>query len=631
MNGTRLQAHEATTPVLPVHGEAEEASSDLAESLDWCGVKAAREGRHALATQLIGQAIMLMPGVARYHSHLGNMLRQQGQLREAITSLTRAALLEPTDFVTLWNLSGALSEYGMMDEAADAYRRALDHAPDLYAVQNELGNALRNHGLPDAAIACYRRAIALQPDVAEIHSNLGVVLQEQDALDAAIACHQRAIALNPKLAGAHINLGIALQKQDKADAAIGCYRRAIELRPDFAEAYNNLGIALNENGAADSACAAFEAALAIEPRRGVFHRMLASTGRVVPDSLPFRRLQALATELRSLPETDQLELHFAIGTMYAESGQLETAFPHFLEGNRLKRNRTVYDEAQSMAVFGRIKDVFTASMLRARSGCGTDSQVPIFIVGMPRSGSSLLEQILASHPNVHGGGELQDLPRLVRLLDSEIGAGPYPDWSARVTDERLTQLARAYLDALHARAPAAWHVVDKLPDNFLRIGLIHLAFPGARIIHVARDPIDTCLSCFSKLFTGSQPYTYDLAELGRYYCAYQGLMAHWRQVLPKDAMLDIRYEDLVSDLEGQARRLLSYCGIPWDDACLEFHKTSRSVRTASAAQVRQPLYASAVGRWHGLTELAAPLVNELSLIPAASECRATTSSATGTP
>jgi Sulfotransferase family len=227
-----------------------------------------------------------------------------------------------------------------------------------------------------------------------------------------------------------------------------------------------------------------------------------------------------------------------------------------------------------------------------------------------RSGTTLIEQILASHPKMFGAGELRHLSLLAASLPG------FPEIVPYLSAERLRQLGTSYVDAVGAMAPDAERVTDKMPGNFALAGLIHLALPNARIIHMRRDPIDTCLSCFSILFTNGQPYSYDLAELGRYYRAYEELMEHWRSVLPAGVMLEVRYEDVVSDLEQQARRVVAHCGLEWDDACLGFHEARRTVRTASAAQVREPIYRSSMGRWRPYKELLRPLITELGLVEA---------------
>ena len=558
--------------------EALQADVQQAANLHSRGVAAARNGDPAHAITLIGQAITLNPRAAHFHSHLGDLLNEQGRL----------------------------------DEAAACYRQAISLNSDLEETHFNLGNLLRNEARLDEAAACYRRALSVKSDYPEAHLNLGITLGKQGQLDAAIACFRRAIELEPKAADPYNNLGIVLHHKGQLGAAITCFRRAIELDPNSASAHNNLGNALQELGALDAAYVAFEKAVAIAPRRGAFHRMLVTTGRVVPDSPQLRRLEALAMDMHSLPETERMEVHFALGMAYANFGQAEKSSPHLVEGNRLKRSRVRYDEAQSLAMFARIKEVFTAEMLNNRQERGPNSRVPIFVVGMPRSGTSLVEQILASDPSVHGAGELMALPRQVRrLLEHEPSAGAFPESAIALDHQRIILLGAEYLTGVQALAPSATHIVDKLPDNFRRIGLIHLALPGARIIHVHRDPIDTCLSCFAQLFTGDLPYTYNLAELGRYYRAYCDLMEHWRRVLPASAVLDVRYEDVVADLEGQARRLLAYCEIPWNDACLAFHRNRRVVRTASVTQVRRPLYASSVSRWHAFSDLAQPLLEAL--------------------
>jgi hypothetical protein len=284
-----------------------------------------------------------------------------------------------------------------------------------------------------------------------------------------------------------------------------------------------------------------------------------------------------------------------------------------LAGNALKRSQIDYDEVAMLSEIDRTQQVFTSEFIRASAGAGAPSPKPVFIIGMPRSGTTLVEQILASHPDVRGAGELTLFERAmgeVRLAMPEAPA--YPEMALQMSGKHFRELGERYLAGIAQLAPAASHVTDKMPTNFLFAGLIHLALPHATIIHTVRDPVDTCISCFSRLFTEVNFQTYDLAELGRYYRHYQALMAHWHSVLPAGRILEVNYEDTVTDLEGAARRILGHCGLPWDPRCLDFHLTERVVRTASATQVRQPIYRSSVGRWRAYEPLLGPLLAELS-------------------
>jgi Sulfotransferase family len=306
----------------------------------------------------------------------------------------------------------------------------------------------------------------------------------------------------------------------------------------------------------------------------------------------------------SRPISDQIELHFALGKACDDIGQSGEAFGHWLAGNTLKRQQIDYDEATTLEELDQVRAVYTSEFIQASQGTGHPSSVPIFIMGMPRSGSTLIEQILASHPRVFGAGELHDLAAAVE--STTMGSG-----GSAGRREKMQDIGARYIAAIERLAPGADRITDKLPQNFIFAGLIHLALPNAAIIHTIRDPIDTCLSCFSTMFTAEQNFTYDLAELGRYYRHYQSLMVHWHRVLPPSRILDVRYEDVVADLEGQARRIVAHCGLDWDPQCLAFHKTERIVRTASATQVRQPIYKDAVGRWRQYAEFLAPLMVEL--------------------
>jgi tetratricopeptide (TPR) repeat protein len=370
---------------------------------------------------------------------------------------------------------------------------------------------------------------------------------------------------------------------------------------------------LQEIGRRDEACRAFETAIALAPRSGRFYRHLADCKRFTVGDPALTAMQGLAAGRASLPEEDRRQLLFALAKAAADLGEHERSFGYLLEGNALKRRQIDYDEARVLGEFTRIRTVFSRELMAARGGVGHNSALPVFIVGMPRSGTTLIEQILASHPQVFGAGELTDIGDAAARLNG--AAGCFPEIVASLPDEVLHQLGARYIDAARARAATADRITDKMPLNFLYVGLIHLVLPNARIIHASRDPLDTCLSCFATLFTGEHRVAYELGELGRYYRAYQGLMEHWARVLPRGVLLEVEYEDVVADLERQARRIVAHCGLEWDAACLGFNGSKRPVRTASATQVRQPIYHSSVGRWRAYGDLLKPLMEALGVGP----------------
>jgi tetratricopeptide (TPR) repeat protein len=403
-----------------------------------------------------------------------------------------------------------------------------------------------------------------------------------------------------------------LQTLNLPDKAIPYYEKALAIMPQIAEAYHDLGIALQVVGRIEEASDAFQKAIERAPRNARFYRSLTGCKQISVDDPCLSAMEVLAEEMPTLSEEERIDLHFALGTAFAELGEPERSFPHLLEGNALKRRQIVYDEAAVLTSFERIQAAYTVEIMRDNEGLGDPATEPVFVLGMPRSGSTLVEQILASHPKVFGAGELSDFEDAAADLGV---AGGFPMSSleavASLTGDRLPQLGASYVERVRAFAPAADRIVDKMPANFRLAGLIHLALPNARIIHTMRDPIDTCLSCFSKLFAGDQPYCYDLGELGRYYRAYEALMVHWRRVLPEGVMLEVQYEAVVADTEREARRIIAHCGLKWDDACLSFYKTRRVIRTASAAQARRPIYNTSVGRWHPYGSMIGPLLEAL--------------------
>jgi Sulfotransferase family len=375
--------------------------------------------------------------------------------------------------------------------------------------------------------------------------------------------------------------------------------------------HNDLGAAHLVQGHIREAYAAFAAAVERAPRNAAIHLNLAGLARFTPDDPRLAALEKLAEAAPSLGEDDQIALNFALGKAHGDLNNTERSFRHLVNGNALKRRQIEYDEATTLAGFARMRAVFTPELMQTKRGSGDYSRIPIFIVGMPRSGSTLLEQILASHSGVFGAGEIDDFAKAVTDLPG--APEDFPEFISGLPHDDLRRLSRRYVNSVSAKAPGVMRIVDKMLSNFAYVGLIHLALPNARIIHACRDPIDTCLSCFSLLFGDDLPYTYDLAELGRYYRAYATLMRHWRAILPEGVMLDVRYEDVVANLNRQARRLIAHCGLDWEDRCLEFHQTQRPVHTASVTQVRRPIYRSSVGRSQSYGALLGPLLDELGI------------------
>ncbi len=502
-----------------------------------------------------------MPDWAEVHSNYGNILQAQGKLKEAAACQERALALKP--------------------EFAEAC--------------SNLGNVRYAQGQLREAVACHERALTLKPDYADAHNNLGTAFLAQDRIDEAVAHYERALVLKADHASAHNNLGNALMRQDKIDDALAHYERALVLKPDYANAHNNLGNVLKEQGHFDDAMAHYGRAIALDPDYAEAHLNRADIKSFQPGDAELGMLEALAAR-DDLSADQALYIHFALAKALDDIKDYGRPFEHLRRGNALKRARIHYDERGTLQLFERISSIFDRGLFDRFQGQGDPSSIPVFVVGMPRSGSTLIQQILASHPQIHAAGELTILEKSPMDITA------------------FRQLGQWYLSRLPKVPDEKTRIVDKLPGNFLRIGLIRLMLPNARIIHSMRDPVDTCLSCYSKLFNTGLPFTYDLGELGRYYRAYSELMAHWRSVLPPGAMLEVSYEDVVDDLEGQARRLIDYCGLPWDHRCIDFHRSRHPVRTASAVQVRQPLFRGSVQRWRHYAAGLAPLLDELAKI-----------------
>jgi tetratricopeptide (TPR) repeat protein len=562
------------------------------------------------------KALTTQPDDPKAHNNLGICLAALDRHDEAAVHYRKALAVTPNAADVHANLGNALRALGRSQDAIEHYQRALDLSPENAAAHNNLGNALSSLDRHEEAIGHYKCALAIDPTLPETHNNLGTLLASHNRFEEAMVHYKRALAIRPDLAEAHGNLGNALFALNRPDEALTRYEAALAIKPEVARLHHALGISLQVLGRLEEAGRAFERAVALAPGKADFYLPLAHSRPFAAQDPRLAAMEELARDVACRSEEEQIALHFALGKAYADLKQHQRAFSHLRAGNALKRRRVSYDESHTLGVFDRIRATFSPALMRAKSRAGHPSQLPIFIVGMPRSGTTLIEQILASHSKVFGAGEREELSAALPDLKTTRSAAVFPEVVSELSGQALHAFGSRYLERITALAPTAERIVDKMPSNFGLLGLIHLALPHARIIHARRDPVDTCVSCFSILFVGHQPYTYDLGELGRYYRTYSRLMEHWRAALPPGLVLEVQYEDVVADLEGQARRIVAHCGLPWEEACLGFHRSQRPVQTASSVQVRQPLYASSVGRWRHYADELEPLLQELGVSPA---------------
>ncbi|QAU22798.1 sulfotransferase family protein [Dyella sp. M7H15-1] len=558
-------------------------------------------------------ACSIKPDFVDAHFKLGNALAMQNRLSEAIEAYQRTLSLRPDFAEAHANLGFTCMSAGQYAEAESPLRAALLKHPHGAPIHNALGVVLYGQGRMTDAAASFRQVVALMPNEAEGYANLGNALREAGVHAEAESHYRRAIALNDQFARAHFDLaGLHYTQERFAEAEQG-YRRALQLKPDYLQACNNLGRSIRRQGRLDEAQDFFQAAMAIDPDSVEAYYNIASLRRFKPEDPEPARLEKLVHRLPRLPENSRIRYWFAMGKMHEDLGRYDQAFAAYAQGNRLKYAQISPHEASKVALVENVRTVFDEPFFADHPAPAVSrGKLPIFIVGMPRSGTSLIEQILSTHPDIHGAGELPDLENFIFALAKKAGklAEAYPGIASQLSAAELLRLGDAYTEQVWKLAPQATHISDKMMSNFVHIGMIHRMFPHARIIHAMRDPMDSCFSCYATLFAKDNlDFTYDLGTVGRYYVRYIQLMQHWKQVLPADAMLELRYEHMVADTEGQARRLFDYLGLPWDPRCLNFHENKRIVRTASAAQVRRPVYKSSVARWKHFEAQLGPLLD----------------------
>lgn len=552
-----------------------QAQPQNAAALNALAVLVLAQNRPLDAITLLEQALRLRPDAPVLHCNLANALRRAGRADEALAHAQRAVAARPDDQQGLAALASAYIALRQFARAREVVTKLVPLAPDN----------------PDAWL-----------------SKATLDLEDHDAAGA-IAAAQRAFEIVPNNVGAYVLLARGLLAAGRPDEALDAHRRAVDLAPDVWDVTFEFGQMLRDLGRFEEAQDAFRRCLKIDPAREVAWTSLTEVKRFRSDDDP--DLAAMARVARQpRPPAEALHTDFALAKAYDDLGRNEDAARHMLSANAAKRAEIRYDEASTLNYFARLKRAFDADAIARLEGAGAARQLPIFVFGMPRSGTTLVEQIIATHPSVAGGGELEDLDLVLESVRSESG-DRYPECVRVLESSAFVHTGNALVQRLLKIAPDAPRITDKAPSTYFHVGMTHIMLPGAKLIHVTRNPADTCLSCFSKLFARGQDYSYDLEELGRYYRAYHDLMQHWRTVLPAGAFLDVRYEDVVADIEAQARRILEFCGLDWQPGVLDFHKDARSVNTLSAQQVRQPIYGSSLQRWRRYEAMLQPLLREL--------------------
>jgi tetratricopeptide (TPR) repeat protein len=605
-----------------------------------------RRGKLPEAMVALRRAVSLDPNSSQALNNLGILHYDRRDFEEAVRCYEQAISLKSSYPEAHNNLGNALRALGKSDEALEHYQRALLLRENYAEAYNNMAAILRDRDQVAEAEHAYRRAISLKRHYLEAYGNLASLLVEQDRGDEALrvlgdaleinsnhvptllqvartqlskgnytqaehAC-RLAIEQDPNSAEAHAVLGEVFHETDRFPEALASFETALTLKPDFSEANNYYGICLKSVGRLEEARDQLLKTLEMNPQAYGCYANLADMETFTADHPHFLAMEAIMREASDPMSERYMALHFGLGKAYEDLGDYDKAFSHFQTGATLKRATLNYQESEAFAFFDSIRDTFNADFFANRPFEGNPSSLPVFIIGMPRSGSTLVEQILSSHPQAYGAGEIKEFTRRLSGLRSRFPSLPkYPHIATKMNQAHYKIVADGYLDAMRNYSAASSRVSDKLLTNYYFAGMLHVMFPNAKFIHTRRNPVDTCLSAYTKLFKDDMPHSYDFGELGRYYKKYEELMAHWDKMLPPGVMMTVVYEEIVENLETSARELLDFVGLTWDPACLSFHESSRPIKTASVVQVRKPVYKTSIEKWRRYGSRLQPLLDAL--------------------
>jgi tetratricopeptide (TPR) repeat protein len=591
---TAIEALERTVAAAP---EFAPARTDLARAYR-------RDGRLAAAREELRRVVSAAPGLDRAWLAYGDVLVDLEQYADARVAYDRARLSDPYR-ARLEEASAALTANNLKT-AETIFRAILKADASHVGALCGLAAVSQAAGSPRDSERLLRHALVQSAHLPLAWRGLSQALLDRGRLVEAEAAIQKLLKIEPENTQNWVTLGTIATQLMRQDTALAAYQEAARLKPAEVRLRLTVGHVLKTLGRRQECEAAYKACLELDPNFGEAYWSLADLKTYVFADAEIAAMQALlATEHGAA--VNEAQVHFALGRACEQRADYGRAFEHYVRGNALRRRGVSFDIAKFENKTARVVALFDRHFFAERVRAGCPDGAPIFIVGLPRSGSTLVEQILASHSGVEGTMELHNILRMVREFDHmDARHDAYPESVRAASAEDLTALGRRFIEETAPLRSGRSRFIDKMPNNFSHIGLIHAILPNATIIDVRRHPMDACFSTFKQNFAEGQSFSYDLEDLGRYYRAYLELMDHWDEVLP-GKVLHIRYEELVREPEANIRRLLAHCALPFEAACLDFHATKRSVRTASAEQVRQPLYSSAVGYWQNFAGQLEPL------------------------